>query len=192
MTSHTGTKLTGWMEGVALTEEGQRQAEVAADGLAHVDFDAIYSSPIERTMQTARVIASRHGTAVKTRRGLGEVQYGGWTNRSLKSLMKTKLWGQVQRFPSAARFPDGETLREVQSRAIAEIERIVADHPKGKVCLVSHGDVIKLVAAHYLGVHIDLFQRIVIDPASVSVISVTSHGPYVLALNNCPLTPAES
>lgn len=191
VTSHTGNKLTGWMEGVALSEEGERQAEIAADGLARVRFDAIYSSPIERTMQTARAIASRNGTAVKTRKGLGEVQYGGWTDRSLKSLMKTKLWEQVQRFPSAARFPDGETLREVQSRAIAEIERIVSDHPKGKVCLVSHGDVIKLVAAHYLGVHIDLFQRIVIGPASVSVISVTDHGPYVLALNNCPLTPAE-
>ena len=191
VTSHTGHKLTGWMEGVALSVEGERQAEIAADGLAHVEFEAIYSSPIERTMQTARAIASRHGATVKTRKGLGEVQYGAWTNRSLKSLVKTKLWQQVQRFPSAARFPDGESLREVQSRAIAEIERIVADHPKGKVCLVSHGDVIKLVAAHYLGVHIDLFQRIVIGPASVSVISVTSHGPYVLALNNCPLTPAE-
>jgi probable phosphoglycerate mutase len=179
------------MEGVTLSEAGERQSAVAADGLAHVRFDAIYSSPIERTMQTARAIASRQAVAVRVRKGLGEVEYGAWTNRPLKSLVRTKLWEQVQRFPSAARFPDGESLREVQSRAIAEIERIVADHPKGKVCCVSHGDVIKLIAAHYLGVHIDLFHRIVIGPASVSVISVTAHGPYVLALNNAALTPAE-
>lgn len=176
---------------MALSEEGIRQAEIAADGLAHLDFEAIYSSPIERTMQTARAIAKRGSAQVKVRKGLGEVHYGGWTGKSMKALAKTKLWEQVQRFPSAARFPDGETLREVQSRAIAEVERIVAEHPKGKVCCVSHGDVIKLIAAHYLGVHIDLFQRIVIGPASVSVISITAQGPYVVALNNCPLPPAE-
>ncbi|MEA2451637.1 MAG: hypothetical protein QOG04_347 [Actinomycetota bacterium] len=189
VTSHTGHKLTGWMEGVSLTEEGRKQAEIAAKGLAHVDFDAIYTSPIDRTAETAKAIAKPHGMPVKTRRGLGEVQYGGWTNRSLKTLMKTKLWETVQRWPSAARFPDGENLREVQSRAVAEIEKIVEEHPKGKVCCVSHGDVIKLIAAHYLGVHIDLFQRIVIGPASVSVISISSHGPHILALNNCPIVP---
>lgn len=189
VTSHTGHKLTGWMEGVSLTEEGRKQAEIASEGLAHVDFEAIYSSPIDRTMETARAIAKPHGMSVKSRRGLGEVQYGGWTNRSLKSLMKTKLWDTVQRFPSAARFPDGESIREVQTRAVTEIEKITEEHPKGKVCCVSHGDVIKLVAAHYLGVHIDLYQRIVIGPASVSVISLTSHGPHILALNNCPLSP---
>jgi probable phosphoglycerate mutase len=177
------------MEGVSLTEEGRKQAEIAAKGLAHVDFDAIYTSPIDRTAETAKAIAKPHGMPVKTRRGLGEVQYGGWTNRSLKTLMKTKLWETVQRWPSAARFPDGENLREVQSRAVAEIEKIVEEHPKGKVCCVSHGDVIKLIAAHYLGVHIDLFQRIVIGPASVSVISISSHGPHILALNNCPIVP---
>jgi probable phosphoglycerate mutase len=177
------------MEGVRLTEEGKKQAEIAARGLAHVDFDAIYSSPIDRTMETARAIAKPHGMSVKSRRGLGEVQYGGWTNRSLKSLMKTKLWDTVQRFPSAARFPDGESIREVQTRAVTEIEKIAEEHPKGKVCCVSHGDVIKLIAAHYLGVHIDLYQRVVIGPASVSVISLTSYGPHILALNNCPLSP---
>lgn len=174
-----------------MSDEGRKQAEIAAEGLAHVEFDAIYSSPIDRTMETARAIADRQTAPVKVRKGLGEVEYGAWTNRSLKTLAKTKLWEQVQRFPSAARFPDGESLREVQSRAIAEIEKIVAEHPKGRVCCVSHGDVIRLIAAHYLGVHIDLYQRIVIGPASVSVISITPHGPYVIALNNCPLTPAE-
>ena len=189
VTSDTGYRLTGWTEGVGLTDEGRKQAEIAARGLAHVDFAAIYSSPIDRTMETARAIAEPHRMRVKSSKGIGEVQYGGWTNRSLKSLMRTKLWDTVQRFPSAARFPDGESVREVQARAVAEIEKIAAEHPKGKVCCVSHGDVIKLIAAHYLGVHIDLYQRIVIGPASVSVISLTSYGPRILALNNCPLTP---
>lgn len=189
VTSHTGNRLTGWTEGVSLTEEGRRQAEIAAKGLAHVDFDAIYSSPIDRTMETAKAIARPHGMKVQIRRDIGEVQYGAWTNRSLRSLMRTKLWETVQRFPSAARFPDGESIREVQVRAVGAIEKIAEEHPKGKVCCVSHGDVIKLIAAHYLGVHIDLFQRIVIGPASVSVISLSSHGPYVLTLNNFPLAP---
>lgn len=189
VTADTGHRLTGWTEGVGLTEEGRKQAEIAGVGLAHVKFDAIYSSPIDRTMETARAIAKHHGHRVRSSSGLGEVKYGGWTNKSLKSLMKTKLWDTVQRFPSSARFPDGESLREVQTRAVTEIERLCEEHPKGKVCCVSHGDVIKLIAAHYLGMHIDLYQRIVIAPASVSVISLTSHGPHVLALNNCPMAP---
>lgn len=189
VTADTGHRLTGWTEGVGLTEEGREQAEIAARGLAHVDFDAIYSSPIDRTMETARAIAKPHGIRVRSTKGIGEVRYGGWTNKSLKTLMRTKLWETVQRSPSAARFPDGESIREVQARAVTEIERIAAEHPKGKVCCVSHGDVIKLIAAHYLGVHIDLYQRIVIGPASVSVISLGSYGPRILALNNCPLTP---
>ena len=172
-----------------MTDEGRRQAESAADGLAHVDFEAVYSSPIDRTMQTARAIAKRHDLPVRSKRGLGEIDYGKWTNRPLKALMKTKLWEQVLRAPSEVRFPDGESVREVQARALAALEGIVEEHPKGKVCCVSHGDVIKLIAAHYLGVHIDLYQRIVIGPASVSVISLARMGPRVIALNNSPLAP---
>ena len=182
-TAQTGNRLTGWTEGVSLSDEGVGQAQVVAEGLAHLDFEAIYSSPIDRTMETARVVAKPHGLPVRVRRGLGEVEFGKWTNRSLKSLARTKLWEQVQRFPSAARFPDGESIREVQSRALTEIESIITEHPKGAVCCVSHGDVIKLIAAHYLGVHIDLYQRIIIGPASVSVIALSEYGPRVLGLN---------
>lgn len=178
------------MQGIPLTEEGRKQAEVAADGLAHVEFEAIYSSPIDRTMETARAIAKRHGLPVRARKGIGEVEYGKWTNRPLKSLMRTKLWDSVVHVPSSVRFPDGESIVEVQQRAVAEVEAIATEHPKGSVCCVSHGDVIKLVSAHYLGVHIDLYQRIVIGPASVSVIALMKEGPRVIALNNCPLAPA--
>lgn len=184
VTEHTGKKLSGWMEDIPLNDEGLEQAAAVARRLADVKLDAIYSSPIDRTLQTARAIAAPHQLSVKANKAVGEVEYGGWTNRSLKVLARTRLWAQVQRWPSSARFPDGETLREVQVRVVGAIERIVSEHPKGRVCVVSHGDPIKLIVAHYLGVHIDLFQRIVVGPASVSVISVSGAGPYILALNS--------
>jgi probable phosphomutase (TIGR03848 family) len=187
LTSHTGHRLTGWTPDVHLTEQGKGGVEALARWLADVPFKAVYSSPIDRTLETARLVAAPHGLSVRTRRGIGEVEYGKWTNRPLRSLMRTKLWGTVQRWPSAARFPDGETLREVQARAVTEVEKLAAEHPKDAICCVSHGDVIKLIAAHYLGVHIDLFQRIVIAPASVSVISLAGDAPHVLALNSLPV-----
>jgi probable phosphomutase (TIGR03848 family) len=187
LTSHTGRRLTGWTPDVHLTEEGKAGVEALARWLTDVPFKAVYSSPIDRTLDTARLVAAPHGLTVRTRRGIGEVEYGKWTNRPLRSLMRTKLWGTVQRWPSAARFPDGETLREVQARAVTEIEKLAEEHPKDAICCVSHGDVIKLIAAHYLGVHIDLFQRIVVAPASVSVISLAGEAPHVLALNATPV-----
>jgi probable phosphomutase (TIGR03848 family) len=183
VTSHTGHKLTGWAPGVHLSDDGRAQAEAVAEQLAKAPIKAIYSSPIDRTRETAQAVASRHRLDVQLLDGIGEVQYGTWTNRSLKSLAQTKLWVKVQRFPSAARFPQGESLREVQARAIAELERIQARHPKQMVCVVSHADVIKLMVAHYLGVHIDLFQRIAIGPASVSAIAINDQGPMVLSVN---------
>ena len=183
VTEHTGKKLSGWMEDVPLSDEGRKQAEAVAERLEDHRIEAVYSSPIDRTLQTARPIARRHGLKVSGVRGIGEVEYGRWTNRSLKVLARTRLWAQIQRWPSAARFPDGETLREVQVRVVGAVEKIVEEHPKGRVCVVSHGDPIKLVCAHYLGLHIDLFQRIVIAPASVSVVAISGSGPAVLALN---------
>ena len=183
VTSHTGHKLSGWMPDIHLTDKGRAQAEAVADRLASVPFKAVYSSPIDRTMETARPIAARHGLPVRSRRYIGEVEFGKWEDRSFKTLRRTKLWGRVQRFPSGVRFPEGETLREVQVRAVDEIERISAEHPRDTVCCVSHADVIKLVLAHYMGLHIDLFQRLDVGPASTSVIAVREDGPMVLAMN---------
>ena len=186
VTSHTGNKLSGWMPGIHLNDEGRRQAEAAAAHLANTKFKAIYSSPIERCLETAEIIAARHKLEPVTNDALGEVEYGTWTNRSLKSLMRTKLWTTVQRWPAAMRFPEGETLRSVQARAVDYVEAIKAEHPKGTVCCVSHGDVIKLVFAHYLGVHIDLYQRIIIGPASISIVALAEYGPFILAMNTMP------
>ena len=174
------------LKNIPLSEEGMAQAEAVADRLSDHKLEAIYSSPIDRTLQTARPIAERHDLAINTSRAIGEVEYGKWTDRPLKVLARTKLWTNVQRWPSAVRFPDGETLREVQTRAVDEIERLGAEHPKGRVCCVSHGDVIKLILAHHLGVHIDLYQRIVIAPASVSGVSLTERGPSIVSLNSMP------
>lgn len=184
LTAHTGHKLSGWMPDVHLTGEGRLQAEAVADRLKDVPLKAVFASPIERTIETAEPIAARHKLKVEVREALGEVEYGNWTNRSLKVLARTKLWGVVQRWPSGARFPEGETLRAVQARAVDEIERIRVAHPKTAVCCVTHADVIRLVAAHYLGVHIDLYQRIVIGPASITAISIGDMGPVVLSLNS--------
>lgn len=175
------------MEGVHLTEDGRRQAEAAAERLADVPLNAIYSSPIDRTVETAEPIARRHNLRVRKRKGIGEVHYGKWTNRPFKSLVSTKLWKVVQHYPSGARFPDGETLWETQTRALEDIEKLRAAHPKQKVCCVSHADVIKLITAHYLGMHIDLFQRIDISPGSITVVSVGDFGPRVHAINTVPL-----
>jgi probable phosphomutase (TIGR03848 family) len=184
VTSHTGHKLTGWMEGVGLSSEGRAQAEGAAAMLAGAPLRAIYSSPIDRCWQTAEIVAARHPRLeVRATEEIGEVRYGTWTGRTLKSLAKLKLWEVVQRFPSGMTFPEGESLRAVQARAVNEIEVLRQRHPKASVCCVTHADVIKLVLAHYLGVHIDLYQRIAVAPASVSAFSVSDRGPYVLGMN---------
>lgn len=184
VTAHTGQKLSGWLPGIHLSDEGKTQAEAVAGHLSSVKFDAIYSSPIDRTLETARAIAARQGARVKVRRALGEVEYGRWTDRPLKALARTKLWRTVQGWPSGMRFPDGESIYEVQTRAVAEVESLREEHPKGTICCVSHADVIKLVAAHYLGMHIDLYQRIAISPASVTVVAVGERGPYVMSINS--------
>ena len=191
VTSHTGNRLSGWLPDIHLSDEGRAQAEAVASALAKVPLKAVYSSPIDRTLETARIVAAPHDLNVRTRRNLGEVEYGTWTNRSLKTLARTKLWSTVQRFPSGARFPDGETLRETQARALEELEKIREEHPKQAVCIVSHADVIRLVTAHYLGMHIDLFQRLMISPASYSVVSVGELGPVVQSVNSQPLGVSE-
>ena len=188
VTSHTGHRLSGRMPEVHLTDEGRAQAEAVGERLRHVPFKAVYASPIDRTMQTARPIASQQGLRVQVRRGLTELEFGRWTDKSFKTLRRTKLWPLIQRWPSGARFPEGESILEVQQRAVGEVEALRAKHRRQTICCVSHADVIKLIVAHYLGVHVDLFQRIEISPASVSVITIGDGGPRVLTVNASPAT----
>ncbi len=190
-----GDRLAGWTPGVHLNDEGRRQAAALAQRLAEVEMAALYSSPLERAVETAEAIAAPHGLEVQLRDGVGETRYGEWTGRSLEELAKTELWPVIQVYPSGARFPGGETLREVQARAVAELDAIRADHPQGNVGVVSHADVIKLAVAHYIGVHLDLFQRLVVSPASLTILAFERFGPRLIRFNDTgtlpPLAPPE-
>lgn len=181
-------KLAGWLPGVHLNDEGRLQAEALAERLRDVPLNAIYSSPLERTQETAAPLGQVKHLPVYVREGLGEVNYGDWTGKAIDDLNKLDLWRVVQLYPSGMRFPGGDSMREMQMRMVSELEAIAADHPRQIVAVVSHADLIKAALAHYLGVHFDLFQRIVIDPASVSVLLLTQYGPRVLRVNdNGPL-----
>ncbi len=177
-------KLAGWTSGVHLNAEGQKQAEAIAQRLTPAPLKAIYSSPLERARETAEPLAQAKKLTVLIRSGLGEVQYGLWTGKSLKVLKRTKLWPVVQRHPTRMEFPEGETFRAVQARAVDEVEKIAAEHPKDLVAAFSHGDVIKLIVAHYLGLPLDLFQRIMINTGSVTVLHLEASHAALVKLND--------
>ena len=143
----------------------------------------MFTSPIERTLETARIVAARRQLKPIIEEGLVEMDFGSWTGRTLKSLRRTKLWEVVRNTPSRARFPNGESFAEAQVRAVAAVERIAAEADRGTAAAVSHADVIKLVLAHYLGQPLDLFQRLVIFPASVSEIILGPGPPAVASVN---------
>lgn len=177
-------RLYGWTPGVHLSSEGRDQAKRLAERLEPVRFKAIYSSPLERCCETAEAVAAGRRLEVQTIEALGEVRYGSWQGRTFKSLMKTKLWRTVQLVPSQATFPGGESLLELQRRGVQGIEDIRARHTKGVVAVFSHADMIKAILAHYLGLHLDLFQRLTVDPVSVSAVAFFGAFPRVLRVND--------
>ncbi|MGD8819240.1 MAG: MSMEG_4193 family putative phosphomutase [Anaerolineae bacterium] len=185
-----GERLAGWTPGVHLNEEGRTQATDLAQRLAEVPLAAVYSSPLERTLETARALAEPHNLEVQVRQDLGEVRYGDWTGRSLEELRKEELWPVVQVYPGGARFPGGESMRESQARIVAEVDRIRDAHPEQTVVVVSHSDPIKMAVAHYTGVPLDLFQRLSISPASVTAFAFTRFGPRLLCLNHTVSLPS--
>lgn len=138
-------KLAGWLPDVHLNEHGFKQAQALVERLQPVELAAIYSSPLERTLETAQPLAHARGLRIFKTPGLGEVQFGDWQGQSLKMLARKKEWRIVQMAPAAFRFPNGESMREMQYRAIAAVEKIAAAHPKEAVALFSHGDVIKAI-----------------------------------------------
>jgi probable phosphoglycerate mutase len=183
-TPETGKRLSGRLPGVGLDDGGRRAAEATAQALAEVDFRAIYTSPVLRCRETARFVAGPHDLTPIAYRGLIEVDYGTWSGRTLGSLRRTKLWRQLFLAPSRVRFPGGERLSEVHARAVAACEELAAVHAGETVALVSHGDVIKAAIGYYLGVPMDLFQRIIVAPSSWSIVDVAPDAaPRVLAVN---------
>ena len=184
-TATTGSVLPGRAPGLHLAETGQAQAQRAADRIGALKrVDAVFASPLERTRETAAPIATATGCTVKRAKGLLECDFGEWTGRKLGDLRKLPEWSRVQSNPSGFRFPGGESFAEMQSRIWGELERLVTDHPGGTVVAVSHADPIKAAVAMATGVHLDLFQRIVISPCSITPLLFTADGPIVLAVNS--------
>lgn len=184
LTSQTGRRLSGWLPGIHLSEEGRSQVGALVERLRPIRLTAIYSSPLERCVETAKPIAVSKKLRVRVRDGLGEVRYGTWEGKPMRVLARTKLWKTVQSRPSEARFPGGESIRETQARAVGAVERIRAENPGEPVAVATHADIIRLLAAHYAGVHLDLYQRVLVAPASVSVLWLGSGGPRILKLND--------
>jgi probable phosphoglycerate mutase len=183
-------RLAGWTPGVHLSDEGHAEASALAQRLADYRLDAVYASPLERAQQTARYLAEPRGLPVRTLEGLGEVRYGSWTGRELSALRHEPLWRTVQARPSLARFPDGESLAEMQARALAALEALRRDHPNEVVAVVSHGDVIKALVAHYTGMHLDHFQRLAVATASLTVVRISDEGARLILFNDTGHVPA--
>jgi probable phosphomutase (TIGR03848 family) len=178
-------RLAGRIPDIHLNGKGRRQADAVAERLAHLPIKAVYSSPIMRCWQTAVPIAQAHQLQICELRAMIEVEYGQWQGRKIKELAKEKSWHSVQHFPSRFRFPEGESMLAVQFRAVNALEELAQRHPQELIVVVSHADVIKLVLAHYLGVHVDLFQRVAISPASVTALGLTADGQVrILRVND--------
>ena len=182
-------KLAGRTPGVHLNEYGRKQAKALGLRLARTQLDAIYASPLERTMETALAIAKHQNVTVIKRPGILEVDYGSWTGKAIKKLAKEKSWQTIQFYPSGAGFPNGETMYAMQTRFVQEVNHLATSHPGQTIAIVGHADLIKSAVAHYLGVHFDLFQRIVISTASITAISFTPMGPRILMVNDTNHNP---
>lgn len=178
-------KLAGWTPEVHLNDEGRAQAEALGKRLASAPIKFLYASPLERTMETAEAIRQYHPhLPILHKEGIGEVMYGDWEGKKISDLAQRKMWRVVQEYPSRARFPNGETMRGVQMRVVNALEELVLQHPRDLVAVVFHADLIKMALAHYLGMHLDNFQRIVVSPASISSIMLGHSRPYIASMND--------
>jgi probable phosphomutase (TIGR03848 family) len=176
-------RLAGWTPGVHLNADGKAQAVALGERLGDLPIAAVYTSPLERCVETATAIAQPRGLPLRLVEQIGEVRYGEWQGAELKELYKHELWPGVQFYPSGTRFPNGETLGEAQMRMVQALDGLRAMHPKEMIAVCSHADIIKLAVAYYIGMHIDLFQRLVINPCSLTAIAFERMGPRILALN---------
>ena len=185
-TATTGTVLPGRAPGLHLSDAGRQQADAVADRIAATNgkVAAVYASPLERTKETAAPIAKKLGLRVRVERDLLECDFGEWTGKQLKALRKLPEWHTVQRYPTGFRVPGGESFPEMQARIERAVDRMRERHPGETVIAVSHADPIKALVAAAVGTHLDLFQRIVISPCSVTAITFGAGGPVVLGVNS--------
>ena len=179
-------KLPGQQAGIHLNERGRKQAEALAGSLKDLPIQAVYSSSLERAIETAEPLAQSLHLEIQVRPTLMDLDVGAWTSRSLKVLNRMKAWMAVQRAPSLFHFPKGESFLQAQERIVTELDAIAKAHPKGLAAVVFHSDPIKLAIAHYLGLPFDHFQRLAIGTGSVSILGVHELGAILMALNLTP------
>ena len=181
-----GRRLPGWTPGIHLNQRGTAQAEALVELLRPVHLAAIYSSPLQRAFESARPLARSKGLTVHRTVGLAEMRVGEWQGQSLRRLSRRKLWAVIQSTPSLARFPGGESFGEAQARIVAELEVLRRKHGsrRAAVACFSHADMIKLAVSYYIGLPLDMFQRLAIEPASVTALHVGDRRAMLLRLND--------
>ena len=178
--------LAGRSPEVHLNEQGKAEAERVANTFSNIGIQRIFSSPLERALETAEPTAKRLGLEIEIAPEILEINFGDWTGRSLRELDRDPAWKNFNSYRSGARIPNGETMLESQSRMVGFIEKIFRDNPSQTVALFSHGDPIKSVLAYYLGIPLDLFTRIEISPGSYSILRLQPWGPQIVAINRVP------
>ncbi len=184
-------RLIGRLPGVHLNAEGQAQAAALAERLATVDLAAIYASPMERAVETAQPLAERHGLTVQIHPGLHESDPGRWAGEPIEALRRRPLWRRLERYPSGTHFPGGESGWQVQQRMVAAVDGIAAAQPERTVAVFSHADPIKIALAYYLGMPLDLFRRLSIAPASLTILELGESTPRLVCLNDTSHLPPE-
>jgi probable phosphomutase (TIGR03848 family) len=182
--------LAGRLPGVHLNNAGHEQAQMLADRLSGMGINTIYSSPLDRAIETAQPLAHKLNLECIVRPELIEIDFGEWQGRKLRELSRLKPWKVVQSTPGLMQFPGGETFADAQHRISSELLNIATIHnPTDMIVCVSHADPIKLAIAYFIGLPLDLFQRLVISPGSVSILRQSEHGSQLIALN---INPAQS
>ncbi len=189
VTGETDKTLSGRLPGIPLSPTGRAMATTMAEQLAAFPVEAVYSSPIRRCRETARILGRTWGLTPATVPGLVEADYGRWSGRSLRSLTRLKAWQRLMTAPARFRFPDGETLEEVRARAVAAVEAMADRHPAAEVVAVTHADVVRVLLGHYLGAPLDLIHRLHVRPAGVSVVELAADGSVRVPVVNWGPSP---
>lgn len=185
-------RLAGRTPGVHLNDEGMAQARAVAERLANEKIAAIYSSPMERAQETAEPLAQCLNLPVNVEPGVLETDHGEWTGAKIEDVSKTDMWRQLQVCPSVVRLPGGESFTEVQARMVITIDALLAKHTNQTIAIVSHADPIRMAIAFYAGSPLDMFQRFVVAPASITEIDFSAFRPTIVRVNDCAHVPPPS
>lgn len=183
-TDAVGKRLSGRMPGIHLNEMGKEEARQLAARLKGFPIHAIYSSPLERTLETAAPVAEVKNCTCQIAADFLEIDYGNWTNVAFNELQNDPQFKRFNSFRSVSRIPGGETMQEAQARFIAGMEKLTLKHNNEVVAIVSHSDMIKSAVAYFAGISIDMFRRIEISPASVSIIDLFEDSVSIASVNN--------